>query len=376
MISSYIKRTAVWLGILILVSSGGLLTYGTWVLLASRPKLEGTFNIPGLSAPVQITRDAQGVPTIVAVNRLDLARALGFLHGQERFFEMDLLRRSGAGELSALLGPAALTEDRQYRLHRFRSRAKQALIEQSSTQHNLLSAYAAGVNAGLAALGHLPWEYSLLNASPEPWSELDSALVVYSMYFTLQDRDAYTQLQSAAIRAVLGPTMADFLLQSGSPYDAPVDGSVLSRPPFPASLPAAEVGGSARLAPPKPGSNSFAVAGRLTANGAAMVANDMHLPIAVPNTWYRARMVIRGGTGADTDLVGVTLPGFPTLVIGSNTYVAWGCTNSYIESGDAVVVDMLPGEPRNYLTIAGPKPLKSFVEHICTEVAGQIRTCR
>ena len=132
----------------------------------SLPALDGQLTLPGLAAPVTVTRDDLGIPTVTAASRVDLARAMGFLHGQERFFQMDLQRRQPAGELAALVGPAALNADRAQRLHRFRAVAARALALVPADYHAELDAYAAGVNAGLAALGAAPFEYLALKATP------------------------------------------------------------------------------------------------------------------------------------------------------------------------------------------------------------------
>ncbi len=336
--------------------------FGLYVLLASRPALDGTVRLAGLHAPATITRDAIGVPTLTATTRPDLARALGFLHAQERFFQMDLLRRAGAGELSALIGTAGLPADRERRIHRFRARAQGILAAMPTADLALLDAYAAGVNAGLAALGHAPWEYTLLRVPPAPWTAADTILVVDAMYLDLQDADPDDQLQSAAAIARLGPAMAAFLYPKGVPADAPLDGSHLPEPPIP-NQPAGAATAPDRVTapPPTPGSNNFAVAGRLSATGAALVENDMHLALRVPNIWYRARLVMPRAL----DIVGVTLPGVPFVVVGSNTHVAWAFTDSYIESGDAVVIEPVAGAPDTYRTPDGPRKIQTLTEKIC-----------
>ena len=143
----------------ILLAGGGLLALlagaAGWLYLqlhGSLPQLDGTAMLPGLTAPVAIARDALGIPTIRGESRLDVARATGYVHGQERFFQMDLLRRTAAGELAALFGPAALPLDRNHHLHRFRHRAGLALAAIPDADRALIAAYTAGVNAGLAAL--------------------------------------------------------------------------------------------------------------------------------------------------------------------------------------------------------------------------------
>ena len=336
--------------------------------------MSGDVALPNLAAPVTITRDAGGVPTLTGANRLDLARALGFLHAQERFFQMDLLRRAGAGELSALAGPVALSVDRARRIHRFRWRAQAVLAAMPAPDRALLEAYAAGVNAGLAALGHAPWEYTLLRAAPLPWTPADSILVVDAMYFELQDSDPDGQLQAGAAIARLGPAMAAFLYPDGVPNDAPLDGSHLPEPPIPTHLAGGAPADGVLAPPPAPGSNNFAVAGRLSTTGGAIVENDMHLGLLVPNIWFRARLrmpgALPGAPAGPLDIVGVTLPGVPFVVVGSNTHIAWAFTDSYIESGDAVVIEPIAGAPDTYRTPDGPRKITTTIEKICVARGG------
>lgn len=344
----------------------GLYVY--WMFAGSLPLLDGQLKLPGLEAQVEVERDAAGVPTLRAADREDLARALGFLHGQERFFQMDLQRRAGAGELSALVGARALELDRARRRHRFRSRAEAILAQLPQDQRALLDAYVAGVNAGLATLHRAPFEYSLLRETPQPWQAADSLLVVYAMYFDLQESDGWSQRRRALLRQSLGPAFADFLYPRGTPHEAPIDGIMLQPPALPAApadtkAPAANSPGEP--AEPVKGSNSFAVAGSLTTTGAAMVANDEHLRIAMPNIWYRARLILTQPGGDGLDLSGTTLPGLPFIVAGSNTHVAWGFTNSYIATGDAVLLDPAPNNPDYYVTPQGPKLLQVVTDQIC-----------
>lgn len=334
-----------------------------WALHASLPQLDGPQALRLLKSPVAVDRDALGTVTISADSSLDMARALGFVHGQERYFQMDLLRRMAAGELSALVGSAALPVDRSHRAHRFRARAERALAAQPATARARIDAYRDGVNAGLAALSARPWEYLLLRSQPEPWRSEDSVLVVFAMFFDLNSNGAnLRELNMARLRAVLPETMADFLLQPGSDWDAPLRGTALAPRPLPAAevfdlrsdrfrLPATAAL-SAGLDPEdlglRPGSNQFAVAGALTDNGSALVANDMHLGLGVPNIWFRARLRYQDPGAAAVDLNGLTLPGVPGLVAGSNGHIAWGFTNSYGDWTDWVRVERDPQQPQRY----------------------------
>ncbi|WP_419815778.1 penicillin acylase family protein [Glacieibacterium sp.] len=331
----------------------------------STARLDGRLQLAGLNAPVTIVRDAAGIPTITAANRHDLAFALGYLHGQERFFEMDQLRRAAAGELGALFGGSTAALDRKLRIHRFRARAEAALAAMPAPERAVQDAYTAGVNHGLGDLGAAPFEYLLLRGKPQPWRAEDSLLVVYAMYLDLQGINPGDELARARAGARGGHAMGDFLFPSGSELDAPIDGSTLPEPPMPVrygpDTPAAPGQGVDEV--PIKGSNNWAVAGSLTATGAALVANDMHLSNALPNIWYRARLVQTGPGGFTTN--GVTLPGGSTIVAGSNGHIAWGFTDAYIDTHDAVILDAVPGDPLSYATPAGPRKLVRTPERLC-----------
>ncbi len=328
----------------LLIAALGL-TLGT--VRASLPRLDGTLHGGGLSAAVRIERDSRGVPTIEAVNRLDLAYATGFVHAQDRFFQMDLSRRLAAGELAELFGAIAVRQDRRARLFRFRSLAREVIAEATPAERAVLEAYTLGVNAGLGDLASRPWEYWLLGQLPTPWRAEDTVLVVYAMWWDLQSDALRREVQRQEINARLGGgECADgwkcalgFLYPRGTSWDAPLTASVQVHDP-PAAIPAPNVldvrAGPLPASAPgvalragAAGSNNWAVAGSLSATGAALVANDMHLGQRVPPVWYHARLkVTPGGGSAALDLNGVTLPGAPVLVAGSNGHIVWGFTNS------------------------------------------------
>ena len=159
------------------------------LLRASLPQLDGRVGVKGPGSPIEIERDGLGVPTIQAQSRADLAFGTGFVHGQDRFFQMDLARRLAAGELAELFGEVALAQDRKARLFDFREVARQVLGQTSPAQRELLEAYARGVNAGLESLRARPWEYWILRARPAAWRAEDSFLVVYAMWWDLQYGD-------------------------------------------------------------------------------------------------------------------------------------------------------------------------------------------
>jgi penicillin amidase len=405
------RGTLIVLALLLVVGTA----LGFWAyrrLNASLPQLDGTLRLAGLAAPVTVTRDQLGIPTIRGASREDVARAIGVVHAQDRFFAMDLARRRAAGELSALVGSRALLADREIRIHRFRAEARRAVSMMEPRARAVLDAYTAGVNAGLASLGAAPFEYMVLRQDPHPWQAEDSLLVVLSMFITLQDYEGSYESTLATMHDVLPKEMFDFLAPNGTEWDSPVVGGGIDMSPIPGPHvydlrsrragkrrveppPRREEVSTPNYQPPTPkegllaalgvgswelgvdarneaiGSNNWAVAGRLTTDGGALVANDMHLTVRVPNTWYRASLEWPDPMRPSEPfrLIGVTLPGVPALVVGSNTHVAWGFTNTYADWTDLVVLEVDPKDPTRYRTPDGWRAFDRHDEVI--EIAGQ-----
>ncbi|OZI37063.1 hypothetical protein CAL29_01090 [Bordetella genomosp. 10] len=377
-----------------LALAGMVAALAAWGFLrASLPRLDGTVAAAGLAAPARIERDAQGVTTVTAANRADLAYATGYVHGQDRFFQMDLLRRIAAGELSALVGADAVPLDRRNRLHRFRARAEAAYAALDADGQALLRRYADGVNDAVRALRARPFEYALLRTRPEPWRPEDTLLVVDAMYLDLQSGEISRVLGRGLLRDTLPPDLLAFLTPGASEIDAPLDQAPVAIPALtvPATRPdwldapvATGLGATTPRASAAPfgatvaramqagldgnaavGSNSFAVDGAHGAGGRAMVANDMHLGLGLPNIWYRLTLVLSGPDGKPARRVsGVSLPGTPLVVAGSNGDVAWGYTNSYGHYVDLVRVERDPADPRRYRGAGGEWRLAE--EHVET----------
>jgi penicillin amidase len=239
----------------------------------------------------------------------------------------------------------------------------------------VLDAYASGVNRGLSNLGTAPFEYMFLRSTPAPWTAEDTVLTVYTMYFDLQEDDGLTERRRAQAEEALGSPLAAFLFPEGTSWDAPLDSSNLPTPAMPdghaskrahSPVPAGDRGvETASL-----GSNSWAVGGGLSSSGAAVVANDMHLGLRVPNIWYRARLVLNAeDPGSRLDITGVTLPGAPNIVAGSNGKIAWGFTNSYADTSDVVILEPAEEDPSLYRTLASSRPLDRVEERICAKGA-------
>jgi len=373
---------------------------GLWIraqLVGSFPQLDGTLRVAGLHAPVTIARDSLGIPTVRGSSREDVARAVGVLHAQERFFEMDLSRRRAAGELAALVGPPALAADREIRPHRFRAEAQRAVAMMEPRAKAVLDAYAAGVNAGLSSLRKPPFEYLLLRQDPRPWLPEDSMLVVLSMFITLQDYTGSYESTLATMSEVMPKAMVDLMAPDGTEWDSPIVGEAFATPPIPGPdvynlrMRRLEKKHRIQLRSPRQetsllpshgdesiGSNNWVIAGRLTTDGAPLVANDMHLAVRVPNTWYRASLEWpldddRGRPDPSSPsgplrLIGITLPGAPALVVGSNTRVAWGFTNTYADWSDLILLDVDPQDATRYRTPEGWRRFDRYDEVI--DVAG------
>jgi penicillin amidase len=379
MLKFLFRSVGVLLVLLLVVSIGGYL----WVrhqLTSSLPQVSGSVRVTGITSPVRLERDDHGIPVIRADNRNDLAFGTGFAHGQDRFFQMDVLRRAAAGELAELFGPGVISVDKKNRQFRFRDHARSISENVSGPDRLLVAAYVKGVNAGLESLGNRPFEYLVLGDDPKPWTDEDVVLVALAMFIDLQGNDYQHEIAHLVAKETLPAPLFEFLLPVGNDWDAPIDGSQEIQP----EIPGPEVidlraQGMAAAFPAMhsrydldefyPGSNNWAVAGSKSAHGGALLANDMHLRIGVPNIWYRASFSWPGADGSEQRITGATLPGTPVMVVGSNGHVAWGFTNSEGDWTDVVIVELDPADKEKYLTPEGSKAFEKHSEVI--KVRGQ-----
>ena len=299
-------------------------------IYSSLPKLDNELSLTSLKAQVNITRDSNGIPSIYASTRNDSALALGYLHSQERFFQMDILRRTASGQLSELIGISAIETDKLAILFNFEVLADQ-IIEQLPHLHRaLLAAYTRGVNQGLATLDSFPFEYSALNTTPTSWQERDSILVVYALFLELQGADLKKSLDLHNIEKSLPSELVDFLipekqLLSGLPLIHSVPSEAIWKTRTSSTLSAKyEV---KNYSTRKSIGNGWAISGSRTFNRSALVAIDMNMPLSIPNIWFRADQYIEN-KHTRHQFHGITVPGFPLFLSGSNTHVAWGLTPS------------------------------------------------
>lgn len=341
---------------------------------------DGELSVSGLSAAVEIVRDELSVPTITAETFDDVIRAQGFVHAQERFFQMDAGRRLAAGEL-AELAPPLIDMDRQYRPYRFRAVAEQVLDRLDESERHWLEVYAEGVNAGLEHLPARPFEYGTINADPKPWRPEDSILVYLAMFDFLH-MEASFERRLHVMHEALPKELFAFLTPNATRFDEPLitTGGNPSNDWQPMDIPGPEVidlrehsradidriddlHDLVEVAPPALGSNNWAVAGSRSHDGRAIVANDPHLRLSAPGIWYRADLRWREDDD-DRQSVGLTLPGAPGVVIGSNGNVAWGFTNMMGDFQDLVVIEVNPDNEHEYRTPDGWEEFETITERI------------
>ena len=328
------------------------------------PAREGRVALPGLGAPVEITLDAQGIPTVAAGSEADAWSALGWLHARDRMFQMDSMRRGASGRLSEIAGSSALRLDRYMRLLGLVPRAEADLAVLPPDVRAAMEAYARGVNAWIDARGRFAAPEFLLLGAPEPWRPLDSLLWGKVMGLWLSG-NWRTELDRARLAGLLPPERLDDLWPADTTPGRPDLPGLVAAAPAPGmawvALAAGDREGLDRLAAalprfpvdaplPSMASNAWAVAGARSASGAPLLATDPHLGYQAPILWYLARIDLPGGRV----LAGATAPGVPGIVIGRNERLAWGFTTTHSDTQD-LFVERLAG-PDAYETPDGPLP--------------------
>ena len=314
----------------------------------SLPQLDGRAALPGLTAPVEVLRDANGLVTVKAANMADATRALGYVHAQDRLLQMDFMRRLGAGRLSEVMGPATVEVDRLMRTLGFYRLAEASQVHLDPATLASIEAYAAGVNAFLAdPPGPLPVEFHILRTAPEAWRPADS--LVWGRLMALQLSGNWS---SEALRLRLAerltPEEIAFLWR---PYPATAPNALgdLAASQAPAPVLPGEILPWDRA--PKDASNSWVVSGAHTASGRPILANDIHLALKRPDEWYLARIET-----PELTLAGATAPGVPFLIAGHNGEIAWAFTTTHSDTQDLFLERRVAGDANSYETPDGPAP--------------------
>ena len=367
-----------WLGVLALIVLAIGAVAALWarsLALRALPQLDGQLPVAGLTAPVSVLRDAQGVPHITAANEHDLLFAQGYVTAQDRLWQLDVSRRWAAGEAAEIFGASQLDHDREQRILGIRQVAERAAAALDSTERTRWQAYADGVNAYInARRGSLSVEFRLLGYQPKPWTIVDSFLCGANLAQALNHYEYLQILAREAVTQKLGPELADDLFPNSSWRDHPPGQDVTPL----ASTTAAHATqheliarsqsatDAANLATEAqsfadalvPGSNNWVVSGAHTVSGRPLLSNDMHLQNTIPNTWYEAQLTLQpAGAAAPTfDVAGFTVPGMPYVIAGHNRRIAWGFTNLGPTVEDVYIENV--NDHGEYQTPAGWQPLR------------------
>jgi penicillin G amidase len=378
-----IGRALVLLLIVVLIVILGVLVWAYSIARSALPQLDGTLKLYGLTGRVTVIRDEHGVPTIDAASLDDLFFAQGFVTAQDRLWQMDMMRRFAAGEISEILGDEFLPHDREQRILGLRGAARKAIEVSSAQNRSHFEAYARGVNAYIEShRDRLPVEFRILKYSPRPWTPEDSTLIASQMVKDLNHYPYRDALDREKILAKLGPELTADLYVNTSWHDRPptvirqsleqkpnqdIDEENPPRRPVGSSVagtgaPSQNLASAAEWDPDARmvlGSNNWVVSGAHTISGKPLLSNDMHLGHQMPNLWYEAHLHC-----GDLDAAGVTLPGLPYVIVGHNQRIAWGFTNVGPTVEDVYVETFNPaGE---YLTPEGWKTTehRSEVIHV------------
>lgn len=360
-------RWSAWLLLILIIA---VVAVALWYRQASQPVHEGSFILGGLAAPVSVRRDEQGIPTIAAGSERDAAFALGFVHAQDRLWQIEFNRRLAAGRLAEVLGPPALPTDRFLRTLGVR-RTAQRIYEALDDDHRaLIDAYAKGVNAYLATRsGPLPPEFLLLRApEPEPWTAADSVAWSLMMAWDLASHSMRMELRRLRLAQIFTRAEIDDIYPPlpGAAPPATTDYVELYRllaaktaangePAVRvAGIPTAGFGSGESI-----GSNNWVLSGRRTVSGKPLLANDPHLGLTAPSVWYFAALQAPG-----LDVIGATLPGVPGVVLGRNARVAWGMTNTGVDQQDLYLERLNPDDPGEYETPTGWQRFAERTERI------------
>ena len=350
-------------GLVVLALLVGWIAY--YILSRSLPDYDESFDLPGISAPVEIVRNNANVPHIFGATEEDVFYALGFVHAQDRLWQMTMLRRTAQGKLSELFGERTVKIDELLRRLDIYTLAQQSVSAQDARTQAVLKAYSAGVNAWIeevnaGARGRGAPEFFLFSREISAWSPADSIAIIKLMALDLSAH-LENEVQRAQMSQVLSPERLSDLLA-----DDPAQG-VMALPPYASLMPGPFPTPAARKMayiddPLSPfhsaafagASNAFAALPSRSAAGGSLLANDPHLGLTAPSIWYLARLDLPTG-----GIIGGTIPGMPLMLVGRSDKLGWGLTSSYVDDQDVVMERVNPANPEEYLTPDGPRPFRT-----------------
>ncbi|HJV51182.1 MAG TPA: penicillin acylase family protein [Noviherbaspirillum sp.] len=343
-----LKKVA--LAVLVLLAM--LAAVALWYRHASQPLIDGRIRLDGLSAPVDVVRDAEGIPHIYAKSTADAYFALGFAHAQDRLWQMEMNRRIVAGRMAEILGPSAADADRFLRTLGVRRNAERILANLAPDARSALEAYARGVNAYLAnRKGPLPLEFLLTGApAPQPWEPADSIGWQTMMAWDLGANWTQELLRMRLAQRLSLQQINEFL--PPYPGDAVLQTQDYTRLYRELAGTSQQLAAVASIAPPSyvegMGSNNWVIGGALSETGKPLLANDPHLGLSAPALWYFAHLSAPG-----LNVIGATLPGIPTVVLGRTDRIAWGFTNTAPDVQDLYIERINPANGKQYQTPDG-----------------------
>ena len=348
-----------------------ILAAGAW-LSTSLPNTDSEMTLAGLDGQVKIYRDKIGVPTIYATTDSDAYVALGYVHAQDRFWQMETMRRLGQGRLAEIFGERALRSDKWFRTMGLEQRAQDDFDSLSEPVQKAMKSYARGVNQWLSGKsGLLAPEFAIFRYKPDQWKPMDSMLwgKIMSMRLSGNWRDEVLRtllsrkLSPAQVRALWpGPEKDRIFSSVVSPARNPLNNLQTSQlkqlagvAPWPVGL-------------PKGASNIWVVNGDKTTSKKPLLANDPHLGFTAPIVWYMARIV-----SPNLNVTGATVPGVPFHVLGHNLSMAWGVTSTQSDLQDLVIEKIQPDNPDQYVTLSGPKTFQKRRQNIVVKGADNVR---
>jgi penicillin G amidase len=359
----FIRRLFKWTAILVVLAVVAVAAVAIWYVRAVEPQVAGTIRLPGFERPVEVVRDREGVAHIFAASDGDATAALGFVHAQDRLWQMEMNRRIANGRLAEIVGAPGLETDRFLRTIGIRRSAEAIFANLDAETRVSLAAYARGVNAYLTSrTSPLPPEFHILGApAPEPWTPIDS--LGWSLMMAL---DLGGNLNAEITRLRLA--QAGLSMERIGQFLPPYPGEQWPELPDYTAL-YKSLGGQAQRADAliRPfglglegvGSNNWVVSGARSETGKPLLANDPHLGLSAPALWYFARLTSPSGT-----VIGATLPGVPSVVLGRNDRVAWGFTNTGPDVQDVYIERIDPQNPGRYQTPDGWRSFETVQEVI------------
>ncbi|MEX2445781.1 MAG: penicillin acylase family protein [Dehalococcoidia bacterium] len=331
----------------------------------SSPIVDGTLHLDGLAGPVEVVRDRYSVPHVYASTTADAMFGQGFVHAQDRLFQMDLLRRVAAGRLAEVAGVRAVASDRFMRRLGLEQAADHDLDRTTPGDRALIDAYTRGANEGMRTLPALPPEFTLLGGRMAPWQPRDALLVGRLILFGFAG-NWDTELLREQLIVALGPERAAEV----EPVHPREGATATGRAPLPAAerMIAAYQAAVAAGLPVGAASNAWAVSGQHTVSGAPLLASDPHLAPRLPAVLHVTHIA-----GGEVDAVGADFPGVPGIAIGHNARVAWGITAGMADVSDCFVEELDPASPGRYRTPGGWADLEERVEHILVRDAPAVQ---